>query len=179
VHRPIDWRALAEKLGTITLTEHGRQESGGTKIARDAIAELIGEDALRAAVDFYVSGAPGFETAKSVLELLKPPAAMDRCHEIFLASSDEDAVNLAINLLQHIADQRVLERVPLYLASESLGARHWGIGIVDYLVTFGGTDLEDAMPVLTTALAHDDPCIRERAQDIIDEAHRAEALARG
>lgn len=167
---PIYWYDLAEGLGTITETATGWSESGGTRIATQALTQIVGDEALRDAVDYYVSRQPGSEMAKSVLQLLKPPSAMDRCHEIFLASEDDDDVSLAINLLQYVADPRVLGRIPLYLASDNDGARYWGVGIIDQLVSFGGVELEEAMPVLRLALDHPSEKVRERAQRIIDNA---------
>jgi hypothetical protein len=166
----IDWYDLAERLGTITETATGWGESGGTTVAAEALSQILGDDELRCAVDYYVSRRPGMEMAKSVLQLLKPASAMDRCHEIFLAGQDYDDVSFAINLLQYVADPRVLERVPLYLASDNEGAQYWGIGIVDQLVSFGGVELEDARPVLQLALDHQSEKVRERARWIIDNA---------
>lgn len=167
---PIDWYDLAKRLGTITETATGRSESGGTRIAIQALTEILSDEELRGAVDYYVSRQPGWEMAKSVLQLLKPPSAMDRCHEIFLTSDDQDDVSFVINLLQYVADSRVLDRVPLYLASDNDGAQYWGVGIIDQLVSFGGVELGEAMPVLRLALDHSSEKIRERAQRIIDNA---------
>ena len=168
----VDWHDLARRLGTITKTATGRSESGGGDVARRALADILGDQVLRGAVDYFVSGQPGSETAKSVLQLLKPACAMDRCHEIFLESRDDEHVSFAINLLQYAADQSVLDRVPLYLASDNDGAQYWGIGIVDQLVSFWGVELEEAMPVLQLALDHPSAKVRERAQQIIDHAPR-------
>ena len=164
----IDWHDLAKMLGTITETATGWGESGGTDVAIQALTHILGDEESRNAVDYYVSRQPGCEMAKSVLQLLKPASAMDRCHEIFLAKQDDDAVSFAINLLQYVADARVLDRVPLYLASDNDGAQYWGVGIVDQLVSFGGVELDEAMPVLRLALDHPSDNVRERAQWIID-----------
>ena len=135
-----------------------------------ALTAILGDEELRGTVDYYVSRQPGSEMAKSVLQLLKPPSAMDRCHEIFLTSDDQDDVSFAINLLQYVADSRVLDRVPLYLASDNDGAQYWGVGIIDQLVSFGGVGLEEAMPILKLALDHQSEKVCDRAQWIIDNA---------
>jgi len=166
----IDWHDLAKRLGTITETATGWSESGGTRVAAQALTKVLGDEELRDAVDYYVSRQPGWEMAKSVLQLLKPPSAMDRCHEIFLTSNDDDDISFSINLLQYVADPRVLDRVPLYLASDNDGAQYWGVGVVDQLVSFGGVELEEAMPVLKLALDHPSEKVRERARWIIDHA---------
>jgi hypothetical protein len=69
---PIDWKALAENLGTLSADG----ESGGDDVGREAIALILGEDALRSAVDYYVDYPKGFEPARSVLHLLRPVVAI-------------------------------------------------------------------------------------------------------
>ncbi len=55
---PIDWEALARQLGL--LRPDG--ESSGSDAAMRAIEILLGEDRLRASVDFYVAYRPGRAT---------------------------------------------------------------------------------------------------------------------
>jgi len=167
----IDWRGLADILGTISWTENGHSESGGGHIARDALIEIIGDAALRDAVDFYVSRRPGSEVARSVLWLLRPLAAMERCREIFRAPDDDQQAADAINLLQVVADRRVLEWIPEFLASGNIGVRVWGIGIVDQLLIMKEEiDLAEAMPLLETALRDPAEAVRSQAQQILDMA---------
>ena len=165
----IDWKSIAEVLGTITYVKGGFQEQGGSKIASDALIQIIGEVALRDAVDHYVNGLPGSELARSVLCALKPPCAMDRCHEIFLNSSDAQAASIAINLLQGIADQRVLPWIADYLTSDNMGVRLWGIGIVDQLLHIDASiDAAQAIPFLEKARLDPDERVRDRANQILE-----------
>ncbi|HEY4668229.1 MAG TPA: hypothetical protein VIH05_00485 [Tepidiformaceae bacterium] len=132
--QPIDWLSLSEEMGLITWYEEGRNESGGTREAREAIARILGDDEMRAAVDYYVSGAPGSELARSVLWLLHPVAAMDRCVEIFRSDADIEDRRSAVHLLEVAADTRTLELVPEFLADPDDVIPMWGIGIVDQLM---------------------------------------------
>ena len=171
----IDWKALAETLGTITYGSGGHQEQGGSKIAADALIAIIGDEALCDAVNHYVAGKPGAELARSVLCALQPPAAMDRCHEIFLTTDLEQNASLAINLLQGIADKRVLPWIADYLASDNIGVRLWAVGIVDQLLIMN-EDIEpaEAMPLIEMALRDADERVRDRAQQLLDMIDREE-----
>jgi len=163
----IDWEELAKKLGYITYEGSLRKESGGTKNARMALAEIVGDEALRDAVDYYVSGNPGNETARSVLWLLQPQCAMERCHEIFKFSQDQEERSFAINLLQVVADSRVLAWIPEYLADPNPSVQIWGIGIVDQLSWSGNAELEECLPIVEAALQHTNERVRERAQEVM------------
>ena len=171
----VDWKALAETLGTITYVSGGHQEQGGSKIAADALIKIIGDAVLRDAVDHYVAGRPGAELARSVLCALRPPSGMDRCHKIFLTSGNEQDASLAINLLQGIADKRVLPWIRDYLASDNIGVRLWAVGIVDQLLIMH-EDIEpaEAMPLIEMALRDADERVRDRAQQLLNMIDREE-----
>src|SRR5579862_9073280 len=100
----IDWRALAERLGT--LRPDG--EIGGSDPGYRALEEILGPRALRAAVDYYVAYHPGAELARSVLVLLQPWPAMERCLEVWRSDADPDTRRAAVSLLRSIADRRAL-----------------------------------------------------------------------
>ena len=166
----VDWRALAEKLGTISWTDGGRSETGGTKVGCDAIIEILGDTLLRDAVDFYVSGEAGNEVARSVLMLLQPPAAMERCLEIFRAPCDEQEAADAINLLKMVADRRVLDWIPEFMASETVGVRVWTLGILDQLLIMQeAITPEEAVPFFKQALADSDKNVRDQAAQFLDD----------
>lgn len=165
----IDWRDLATRLGAISWTENGRTESGGTAIAQRALCEIIGEEQLIAAVDYYVTGQPGFETAQSVLRQLRPPSAMRRCHEIFATAEDMQTRSDAIFLLSQICDRRVLNWVPAYLSDKDAGIKVWGLRILDQLLIMQGDIEEDeARPFIDAALADPDERVRKSAQQLVE-----------
>jgi HEAT repeat protein len=170
VNTSIDWRGLADRLGTITWNESGRSESGGTAIACDAIVEILGDAALCDAVDFYVSGQPGNEVARSVLMLLKPAAAMERCREIFRAPADEQEAADAINLLKMVADRRVLDWIPEFMQSDNSGVKIWALGILDQLLVMQESITpEEAMPFFKQALADPSKSVRDQATQFLDD----------
>ena len=49
----IDWRSIAEQVGA--LNPDGSEEGCGTDTGRRALEILIGEDNLRAAIDYFIS----------------------------------------------------------------------------------------------------------------------------
>ncbi len=173
----VDWRAIAEKLGTITRTEHGWSERGGTHVACDAIAEILGDSVLREAVDFYVSGEPGFEVAKSVLMLLKPSASMERCREIFRDPADPQQAADAIELLRMVADRRVLAWLPEFLASDNDAVRIWTLGILDQLLVMQeAITPEEAAPFFKQALVDPSSNVRSAASRFLEDLAECEQV---
>jgi hypothetical protein len=166
VQERIDWGALARELGLIRETDNGRTERGGSDEARAALERIIGPGALRSSVDDYVAGAPGGELARSVLWLLHPPAAMERCLEIYREAPDVEDRRAAVELLRVVADRRALAWVPDFLADLDEGIQNWGIGVVDQLVFAGLADISDCESVLALAEDHTSSYVREMAGSV-------------
>ncbi len=161
----IDWTALAVRIGSV---EVGCAfEHGSDALAREAVVHLLGDAAMRDAVDLYVMRQPGFELVRSVLWLLRPWSAMQRCHEIFASAADLDARRSGIELLRVVADRRVLPWIPRYLDDPDPGIRSFGIGVVDQLLFAQLIDLEEAAAALAIARAHGDPRLLEEATRIV------------
>jgi len=170
VKAPVDWRALADKLGTITWTEHGYSERGGTAVGCDAVSEILGASLLRDAVDFAVAGGPGSEAARSVLNLLQSPPAMERCLEIFREPADPQQAGDAIYILKMIADRRVLDWVPEFMASENESVRVWTLGILDQLLVMQeAITPEEAAPFFEQALADPSDNVRNEASRFLED----------
>jgi len=162
----IDWNALANQLGLITLTEGGRNERGGTEPACNALAEILGRDAMVASVDDYIARRPGAELARSVLSLLHPAWAMERCFEVFKSNDDIEIRRLAVELLRNVADARVIDWVPEFLGDPDPGIQGWGIGVIDQLLMNRRADIEDCECVLAGAEAHPNERVREKVRFI-------------
>src|SRR5689334_5607743 len=97
----VDWTELARKLGAFDTP--GFEHSGST-MARAAVEELLGPEVLRSAVDHYVARKPGAELARHILWLLHPLAAMERCHQIYVESTEVEERRSAVELLRVVAD---------------------------------------------------------------------------
>jgi len=155
----IDWEQLAQQLGT--LAPDG--ERGGSEVAQQAIEALLGEDELRAAVDYYVCDGRGSQVARSVLGLLRPWCAMQRCYEIYKSAAPMSDKEAAINLLCAIADSRAIPWIDEFLADSEAGIQNWGVGVLDQLLWGGGVEEEECAALLEVARHHSSHFVRERA----------------
>ena len=155
----IDWNALAGAIGA-------DPDSGGDRIARRAVAHLLGDEAMRQAVDWYVDGRPAAEHARSVLWLLHPPAARERGLEIYRDDPDLTRRRLAVELLRVVATGEDLPLVAVFLADADAGVQNWGIGMLDQLLFSGLADPEDAEPHLRAAEDHVSAYVREKAAEV-------------
>jgi hypothetical protein len=123
---PIDCQWLATTIGAAPI-------AGGDHIARRAIVHLLGETAMRVAVDWYVEGRSAAERARSVLWLLRPAAPRSRCVEIYRTDPDPQRRHLAVELLG-VVDLWLLDE---FLADADHSSRTWGIGVLDQLLFRG------------------------------------------
>jgi hypothetical protein len=155
----VDWHTLAQKLGSL----HEGGESGGSDLGRQALELIVGVDALRSAVDYYIAGGPGSELARSVLALLKPASAMERCLEIARSDADTESRRSAVELLRVIADGRGIAWVAEFLRDEDEGVQVWGAGIVDQLLWSGLADPDDCSELLDAMERHSNTSVQQQA----------------
>lgn len=159
----INWIEIAQAVGAIS-KNHG--ESGGSEMARAALELIVGEQELRDAVEYYISGQPGSELVRSVLWQIHPWCAMQRCYEIFKGNrSLEDRIT-AVELLRVVADSRALPWIPEFLNDSEPGIQIWGVGVLDQLLWGGGVDEMVCVDLLEMARKHENPNVRERAEVI-------------
>ncbi len=157
--KQVDWIALAQSASF--------SSRPNSIAARDAIANLLGDDLMRDAVDAYVVAADaGSELARSVLWQLHPPVAMDRCKELIETSSNPEVRINAVELLRVVADARVLPWISGFLSDPEPGVQFWGVGIVDQLIFSHFVTLEEAEPILRLADASTNTSVREQAAKI-------------
>jgi HEAT repeat protein len=165
---PIDWTALAQEIGTLYFKDGGRVESGGTVAGRKAIAQILGADVLRSAVDHYVTYAPGSELSRSVLILLKPDIAAERCMEILRTAEETETQAAAVELLRNISDRRVLNWLPEIISHAEPRVRLWAVGIIDQLLIMQNEiEFEDAMPFITNLLNDKDHNVQKQAEELM------------
>src|SRR5215204_2222574 len=126
----IDWQALASQLGT--LREDG--ESSGNHKACEALEILLGEDNLRRSVDYYISGRPGSELARSVLWQIHPFSAMRYCYDIFKSDLPVEFRRSAVELLRVVADKRAVHWIDEFLNDNDPEIQSWGAGVLDQLL---------------------------------------------
>lgn len=155
----VDWHTLAQKLGTL----RDGSESGGSDLGRQAMELIVGVDALRSAVDYYIVGGPGSELARSVLALLKPSSAMERCLEIARGDADTESRRSAVELLRMVADGRGIGWAAEFLHDDDEGVQVWGAGIVDQLLWSDLADPDDCRQLLEAMESHPNAEVQQRA----------------
>lgn len=158
----INWQALASQLGT--LRENG--ESSGGQVACEAIEILLGENNLRHAVDYYISGKPGSELARSVLWQIRPFSAMQYCYDIYHSDAPIEHRRLAVELLRVVADERAINWIDEFLNDDDAGIQSWGVGVLDQLLWSELVEPEDVEYLLAKAEKHTNVGVRERIEFI-------------
>ena len=166
---PIDW---------LKLSQNYREREQRSLTASVAIEQIIGEDVVRQAVDYYVGWKPESELARSVLWQLRPWSAMQRCYEIYRSDAAVEDRRTAIELLRVVADERVLDWITEFLTDPDAGIQNWSMGILDQML-FGGdirnseTAMEKVEQLLAAAEQHTSPAVRQVAASLrADEATR-------
>lgn len=159
----IDWAKLAGELGL--RAPYGEYCCGSDDALR-ALELIIGEDTLRASVDYYVEHRLGSELARSVLWQLRPWSAMCRCHEIFKGPETIENRRSAVELLRVVADRRTLPWISEFLQDDDAFIQAWGAGVLDQLLYSELVEQEEAEELLRTAEQHSNKSVREQAEFI-------------
>jgi hypothetical protein len=160
--KEIDWEELATALGLVI--KDGEQ--GSSEAAKRALELLIGEEALRASVDYYIAGRRGAELARSVLWQLHPWSAMKYCYEIFNGQRSLEDRRMAVELVRVVADHRALSWVAEFLDDEDSHIQVWGVGVLDQLLWSHLIEPEAAEDLLRMAERHQNEAVRERVEFI-------------
>lgn len=155
----IDWTTLAAQLGLL----HENGEHADRESALRAAELIIGEEALAAAVDFYVSLQPGSELVHYVLMLLRPLAAQRRCYEIYRSDTDPDNRRLALDLFRDIADRRALPWIGELLAEPHAELNVCAMELLDHLIRGERAMPQDVEDHLRKAEESPHPEVREIA----------------
>lgn len=154
----IDWADLSRELDC--------EFSGGTKYARRALSKILGDDAIRESVDYYISGESGSELARSVLWHVQPRVGIEYCYQIFKEETDLDRRRSAVELLRVVADESALKWVPEFLDDPDESIQAWGAGVVDQLLWSNIIDEEDCRDILDSMQSHENSAVKERFEFI-------------
>lgn len=174
----IDWQSLATKLGT--LSEDGRTERGSSRLAQQALEVILGEENIRAAVDYYITGAPGSELARSVLWELKPTSAMKYCYEIYKSKTNPiETRRLAVELMRVVADHRALPLVKEFLSDPDVAIQSWGASMVDQLLFKQLIEPDQAEEYLSIMMNHSNENVRSHYESIREYQKRQISLQKG
>jgi hypothetical protein len=162
----IDWQSIAEQVGA--LNPDGSERGCGTDTGRRALEILIGEDNLRAAIDYFISLRPGAFTAEMVLKIIRSEVAMNRCLEIYKSEPGTYRGCSAVFLLGCMADCKALPWVREFLGDSNEAVRLNGLRVLQNVLygPLGDDELATATELFDMAAQDPDPAVRERASDI-------------
>lgn len=158
----INWKELAIQVGSIT--ENG--ETSGNQFALKALEVLLGENNLRLAVDYYITGRPGSELARSVLWELRPSSAILYCYDIYKSDLPVEVRRSAVELLRVVADKRAVSWVEEFLKDDDAEIQRWGFGVLDQLLWSYLVEPEEVEFLLHEGETHPNIQVRERAEFI-------------
>ena len=170
----INWKSLAEQVGAISQSQNRStnvdnwSEIGSSDLARVAIEILIGENNLRDAVDYYISGQPGCELVRHILWQLHSRTAMEYCYEIYRPTNiDLDSRRMAIELLSVVGDRRALIWIDEFLEDKDEYFHNYGIDFLARLLCSELSYPENARNLLAKSMNHSNSYVREKANDLV------------
>jgi hypothetical protein len=175
VSSDIDWEKLATGLGLLT----GKYDCYSGDDALHALELIVGEDALRASVDYYLAGRPGCELARGVLWKIHPWSAMSYCYEVFKAPGEIETRRSAIELLRVVADRRAFPWISEFLEDEDALIQAWGVGVLDQMLFSYLIEPEEAEDLLRKAEQHRNEAVRERAEFVRGYLRAREETGKG
>lgn len=153
----VDWK----KLATILDFSSDEQEISSTDLAKSAMIEIIGTDALFSAVEQYIKGETGAAVARAVLTHLRPFVAMQYCYDIYKSERHIEEKRMAIELLRCIGDKRVIPWVADFLAEDDLEIQLWGSKIVERLLWEQAADIDDVAHLMDKMNEHPNEAVRD------------------
>ena len=161
----IDWEEIAKRVGD------GNDDACSRRIGRRALEVIVGEENVRNIVDYWISQQPGCFTAESVLSIMRPKIAMDRCYEIYKTAPDSEGAIRAVFLLTSFADDTAIPWVGEFLDDRRSGIRWNGLMVLRTILydPLGDAAIASAMQLLNRAEQDRDPEMRERAKQIRSE----------
>ncbi len=158
---PIDWVELSRKIAQSKLSP----------IAFVALEQIIGEDVIREAVDYYVAWKQERDLVRSILWAIRPWSAMQRCYEIIRSSDDREDRRAAVELLRVAADERALDWIDEFLADPDDWIQQGAVNILDQMLFGGGIRynepaMEKVDRLLASAETHPNPNVRQGAASL-------------
>ena len=138
-------------------------ESGGAGLAKKAILILLGNDPVIHAVDSYVARDLGSELARSVLRLLRPTVAMDRCYQIYKSSNDLWTRRWAAELLGGLATSHAVDRMKELLIDKDEHIQLVAASAVTSMILDEFVTEDEALDLVETLEKHPHKLVKQRA----------------
>ena len=139
-------------------------ERGGTTVAQDVLTGVLGEEFVRTAAHHAMTLEPGAEVARSVLQLLRAPVAMQECWAVFQEpSSDDERRRLAVRLLASICDETAEPWVLPILEDAAVEVAVGAVAVVAEIAMQGHLSAEQEDAYLARFLGDSRSEVREAA----------------
>ena len=168
---PIDWVEISRKIG------QNKPPIYSSSNAMLALEQIIGEDVLRQAVSHYVAWKPERELTRQVLWRLRPWSAMQRCYEIYRSDADREDRRAAVELLDVVGDERVLDWIDEFLADPDEWIQQGAVNILDQMLFGGGIRynepaMEKVDRLLASAKTHPNFRVRQGIASLLADEER-------
>ena len=165
----IDWYLLAKKLGTIKELDGGRfEESGGGGIPKRALAEILGDKEIEAAVEFILKRKRGSELALSVLLSIDREKASKHLIKKYQNSKEGDEERKEIvYMLAKLAHPVSIKWAKVFLKAEDV--IYGAIELVNQLLYQGQIEEKEAIEMIDSVKNHPDTAVKNRIKIILEE----------
>ncbi len=148
----IDWENLAHQIGS--------GDCGGDQFAKEALANLLWEVELQAAVEHYLKSKPGSELIRSVLWLLRPKAAADYCYSIWRSDRPlKDRIS-SVELARAIARPEMVSWVAEILKDPEPSMQCCGASLLEQLIYQELVQIEDVQELIQMVKEHSNADVR-------------------
>lgn len=174
--QPIDWVALAYRIGAVADEEGGYTARGGSEVAADAIAVLLGDEAILSAVDGVLAMDRGSEVARSVLRSLKPELARQRCLEVINDPARDAAHWEAGFLLTELCGRNWRPFYEAMAQHPESSIRGLSMRLLENIVFDGWIEYDEAIAMLTPFLTDPASGVAEIAKQMIGNMEEDLAL---
>jgi len=154
----VDWDSIAEALGS---------RHGGDSVGCQAIEIIIGEAAIKDAVERFVRGDSASEIIRSVLNVLRPASARNHCHQIFKSQRSIEERRSAVDLLRSCAVRETIGWVCEFLADSDEGIQNWGASLADQLAFGQWIQKGDCEPLIARMNGHPNSQVRWHLSEML------------
>jgi hypothetical protein len=131
-----------------------------------AIEQMLGEDLLCKAAEYYIEYSPVFELPRQILIQVRPRSVMRYCYEIVKNDRERNRRLAALSLLGAVADCTTLPWIGEFISDSDGNIRMLGIEVLDQLLFTRQITAVEASELITQAKRGEDAQVRERAMAI-------------
>jgi hypothetical protein len=128
---------------------------------------ILGDDAIKDAVERYVRGDSASEIIRSVLSVLRPTSARNHCCQIFKSQRSIEERRSAAGLLSSCAVRETIDWVCEFLADSDEGIQNWGASLADQLAFGQWIRRDDCEHVIARMNEHPNAQVRWHLDEML------------